>query len=311
MRFAVHTAFIRLGTFYTLASTVAACSGGSGSTPTSPTSSGTPSSVAVSVTAVTATTETTSTGVTYRTAFTLNETRGQVGLTVSSIRVNLASPNRTSGTTFDSSDNISTRLTAGGSLTYRLAVTSTNTTDLHNQVSFVVAYVDDRGVAGTFTSSTSAISPPTSTPPSPAPPTSSANCQQGPIPTPNTRPDLPACATVSSLAITCRETKNQVGFPTLTCTGVVMADIRTPITSGQIQVRATGPYTLDGELTQTITIIPNTSPGVMTIQLLEKSYMVGTEYCRDNQIVVIADRVGNTGGRSLFQGVVPTRWSCS
>lgn len=309
MRFAVHTAFIRLGTFYTLASTVAACSGGSGSTPTSPTSSGTPSSVAVSVTAVTATTERTSTGVTYRTAFTLNETRGQVGLTISSIRVNLASPNRTSGTTFDSSDNISTRLIAGGSLTYRLAVTSTNTTDLHNQVSFVIAYVDDRGVAGTFTSSTSAISPPTSTPPSPAPPTSSANCQQGPIPTPNTRPDLPACATVSSLAITCRETKNQVGFPTLTCTGVVMADIRTPITSGQIQVRAD---TYPGTLTQTITIIPNTSPGVMTIQLLEKSFEgSGKESCRDNQIVAIGDRVGTTGGRSLFQGVVPTRWSCS
>lgn len=112
-----------------------------------------------------ATTERTSTGVTYHTVFTLCETGGRSAITVASIRVNLRSSTRSGGATFASpANNIVTNIAAGACNTYRLNVTSTNSTDLYTSVSFVITYSDSTGSQTSYTTPTSAsISPPTST----------------------------------------------------------------------------------------------------------------------------------------------------
>jgi hypothetical protein len=128
---------------------------------------------AVLVEDVTATIEMTSTGVTYHVALTTRETTGRSGLTISSIRVVLASPTRNGGATFDSSDatTLPAKLTPGGSLVFRFGVTSTVANDLYTQVSFVVGYTDDRGVSGSFTSGMNSFAPPPAS--NPAPPAGS------------------------------------------------------------------------------------------------------------------------------------------
>jgi hypothetical protein len=179
-----------------------ACSGGSGSTPASPsaastpapttTSSGTP---VVSVTGFTAVIQTTSTGVTYSNSFTISETSGRSAVNMSAIQISLVSATRgRGGATWTASDGITMKIPAGGSQTYKLGVTDTVTNDLYNQSSVVITYTDDRGVAGTFTSSSVSLAPPSTTP--------------TPTPTPS----------VASVAGTWKGTWSWTGIGTVNCT---------------------------------------------------------------------------------------------
>jgi hypothetical protein len=153
-------------------------SGGSSSSPTAPTSSapsGPLSTAIVLVTNVSVTVEPTATGVIYRSTLTLTEVSHRSGATVASIRVNLTNGARSGSATFDRNDNIVTALAAASSTVYRLSVTSDNR-DVFTQVTFTVAYADDAGVGGSFTSPTStsitpvpaATTPPVLTPGPPA-----------------------------------------------------------------------------------------------------------------------------------------------
>jgi len=152
-----------------------ACGGGSGSSSpsapsasapsaasASPSSSNTPASL--TVLSVSATVELTSTGATYHNKLTVQEMSGQTGATITAIKLAFASATRTGSTTFDSSDNITTTLAAGGNRVFGLDVNSTNGADLFTSVVFTITYTDARGVAGAYTSGSSSIAPPVATP---------------------------------------------------------------------------------------------------------------------------------------------------
>jgi pimeloyl-ACP methyl ester carboxylesterase len=134
----------------------------------------------VSTQGASASIERTSTGVTYRTTFTLCETGGRSAIDVASIRVNLRSSTRSGGGTFTAGSNLSTtHIAAGACNTYRLNITSTNSTDFYTSVSFVITYADATGTQSSYTTPTSAsITPPTNTT-TPPPPTSSGSKYDG------------------------------------------------------------------------------------------------------------------------------------
>jgi hypothetical protein len=186
-----------------IAAVATACGGGSSSTstPTAPSASG---QVSIAVPSVSATTERTATGVTYWSAFSLRETGGQSGATISNIRIALANSSRNGGGSFALND----RVLAGGSKSYNLGIDSVQTTDLYNQVSLTVSYTNDGGVVGTYTSSPSAISAPPSTP---AP-------QSG-----------DAYSFVSASPITCVQPGNSIGA----CSGTAVLRVATNVPIGQ------------------------------------------------------------------------------
>ncbi len=147
---------------FVLAAATVGCSGGS-STPAAPSAPsaapGPLSTAIVLVLNVSVTVEPTATGVLYRNTLTLTEASHRSGATIASIRVNLSNATRTGAATFDRNDNIVTALASGGSNVYQLNVTSDNR-DAFTQVTFSVAYTDNAGVGGSFTSPTStAITP--------------------------------------------------------------------------------------------------------------------------------------------------------
>ena len=120
-------------------------------------------SASLSTSGLSATTERTSTGVTYHTQFVLCETGGRSAINLSSIRVNLKNAKGTGTSTFTAGTNLTTTTVgAGACVTYRLNITSTNTTDLFTSVSFTINYSDTGGSQPSYTTPSSAsISPPT------------------------------------------------------------------------------------------------------------------------------------------------------
>jgi hypothetical protein len=158
---------MRLAVATLIAALVVGCGGSDGpsssSTPTAPASG----SVSITVSSLSGTTERTATGVTYHVTFTLRAT-GSIGAMVTAFRVNLTNGQRSGAAIFD---NISERLTPGGTLNERLSITSPNDTDPFNLISGVaVSYRDDQGVTSSVTSGSGAISgAPNTPPPTPSP----------------------------------------------------------------------------------------------------------------------------------------------
>lgn len=112
------------------------------------------------------------------------------------------------------------------------------------------------------------------------------------------------CMSVSSATVSC--VAIPPGFEA-NCSGTVLMNITSKITSGLIQIRllVSGTDTIDN----TITILPNTAPGVMNVQLLQKK--VGAGACGGSANLTVYDGPSSlTGGRTLFAGGVPTAWSC-
>ena len=212
------------GYLYLLSVAAFGCGAGAdgSSTPTSP--SPTPPSpapapaatgVTLLLTGVTATTERTATGLTYESVIVVNETRREMGATISSIRMALSNGSSSGGATWTANELGTVKLNAGAALAYRLRINSTNSTNLYNQVHFVIAYTDDRGAAGTFTSPTTSITPPGATP-SPAP---------SPAPSPTPAASFAAAITSASCREAARRNIDKLEFQfSITASGTASGD---------------------------------------------------------------------------------------
>ncbi|MBI4265735.1 MAG: hypothetical protein HY657_15275 [Acidobacteria bacterium] len=277
-----------------LTATAFACGGSSGA-PAGPGTVDPPaatSAATLSVRTISAVTEL-STGVfRYGVTVTVAETGGRSAATVTSVRLSF-----TNGTRNGASDPITNAFTpsqiaANGTATSRrinLDDDNATASTLMNSVTATVNYTDDRGVAGTTTSGSFSVTPPT---PTPAP----ASCTPGPGGT---------CMSMSRITVTC--TFIPPGFEK-NCSAVLPMHINTPITSGRITVQVFG---FGDPFRTVVMIIPNTAPGAITVQIPSTRLGSGCGTSGIQNVLVNVVDGPVPGGRFLWGNSVEANVTCN
>ena len=291
------------------------CGGGSSApTPAPPATAVAPAAqgAAVVVSSIVATTEyipgTAPLSVAYWSTFTVKETGGASGATISTILMHIQ--NRTPPVTAaEKTYTVNEKITSSGSKTYTfgLFVDAASTTVLLNEVNFLVSYMGDNGVPGSFsTPASTRISAPTPIAATPAP-----------TPTPTPSPAPANCFTANgnicmsmagTVTVSCTDVIGNLGYAIASnCSANVPMNITTGIASGQITVKVV----MGGgeDLRTTIVILPNTAPGQLTAQIPTARLSGGCNSTSTSHNVEVSDGP-NPGGRLLFAGGVTSRSIC-